>query len=215
MPKAECPQPFDIEPTCFEFNAQNAWNHARGILSLTFPEKEPYEIDMMIEPAVAFVVPSAYDASKYLYGKRSPDSDEFPNAWGLPSTSITKEQIHLLDRSGTINPEIGEQIVMKLRQKKGELTTQTLNPQKIIGWTGRLRGPNNGYDHDYYLIMVDIQTDPIDPQSVASQTYKYTEFQWLTADEHNDLILQSDSKACGACSALVFEYSKQKGNDGR
>lgn len=214
MARIECPQPFDIEPTCFNFDGQEAWNHARDILSLTFPGKNPDEIESMIEPAIAFVIPSAHNSDEYLYGKRSPDADEFPDAWGLPSVSITKDQFSQLDKNGQVDQNTGLETVMKLRQKKGKITSSTITPKRIVGWTGRLRGPTNGYGHDYYLIMVDVQTDPIDPDSIATNTHKYTEFRWLTPDQHMDLTSQAENQACGACSALIYQYTKQGDQNG-
>ncbi len=205
-----CPQPFDIEPTCYSFDPEAALKHPRGILKIVFPERTIGDIEGMIKSAVAFVIPSKVDPNKYLYGLRSPDSREFPNAWGLPSTGLLIESFRgLVNAEGKINTQEINAAISKMLESKGQITSETLIPQDIIGWTGRLRGPNSGFATDYYLLMVDVRTQPIDPDSVARFTDRYTEFAWLSPQEHMKMVEQTPSKACGACSALVYDYSKK------
>lgn len=206
-----CPQPFDIEPTCYSFNPETALKHARNILQITFPEKSAVEIEAMIQPAVGFVIPSTLYPDKYLYGLRSSDSKEFPGAWGLPSTSVSIDDFkNLVTKDEVINPQVAEAVITKMLRSKGQITKSPLIPDKFIGWTGRLRGPGNGFARDYYLILADLKMMPVDSDGVSESTPRYTEFAWLSPQEHMVMVENTPSKACGACSALVYDYSRSK-----
>lgn len=195
-----CPSPLDIEPTCFSLDPKRALAHAQSIVNKL---GSAYGI----KPAVGLIIPLVSDPTRILYGLRDPmHSDEFPNAWGLPSTSITIEMFEgLVTRKGGINIPGAEEVIELLSKKKQKLPNSSLSPDQIVGWTGRVRSKRNGYREDYYLLMVDIRTKPISFEESPQPSIAYTEFRWLTPEEHMKIVEENPSKACGACSALAYQ----------
>lgn len=195
-----CPGPGDIEPICFNLDTKVALSHAQGIV-------DKLELSDGVKPAIGLIIPSKYDPNRILYGLRNPMySGEFPDAWGLPSTSMSIEMLlNLVNPNGEINIEKTTEAIDILTNKKNKLPGISLYPEKIIGWTGRIRQRRDGYDGDYYLIMVDIRTKPVNPNVVPPYSVAYSEFRWLTPTEHMEVVTNNPSKACGACSALAYE----------
>lgn len=202
-----CPDPLDLEPTCFTFNSENVLNHARTIVKRA-------GLKDGIKPAIGLIIPSSGDDKRILYGLRSPLSSDFPNAWGLPSTSIPIELLtSLVTNEGEMNHACVLETINILTNRKQKLPDVILQPEKIIGWTGRIRLKMNGFDGDYYLVMVDIRTASVDPQHISASSVAYSEFRWLTPEEHKKLVEETPSRACGACSALAYQaFQKEHGN---
>lgn len=199
------PQPDDIKPTCFVFNPEIALSHAYGFV-------ERFKLSEGIRPAAALIIPSEVNTNQILYGLRDPlYSEEFPNAWGLPSTSISIEMFkNLCDKEGRMNLGGVREAIDLLTNKKQKLPRAVLTPEKIVGWTGRLRF-KNGYDGNYYLIMVGILTSPVNPNDIPESSVAYSEFRWLTPKEHMKVVEETPSKACGACSALAYQVFLKEG----
>lgn len=195
-----CPSPVDIEPTCFTFDPEKAFHHAQSII-------ETLRLADGVRPAIGLIIPSTFDTDRILYGLRDPlYNDEFPNAWGLPSTSITVEMFrNLVSDQGEINTSVASEAIHLLANKKQKLPNLFLLPDKIVGWTGRVRLERDGFKGDYYLIMVDVRTKPIDSNVIPQVSIAYTEFRWLTPEEHMKAVEENSSKACGACSALAYQ----------
>lgn len=194
-----CPQPEDIEPVCFDFCPEKALAHAEKYV-------ERFELDY-IRPAIGLIIPSLLNPNQILYGLRNPMyKEEFPNAWGLPSSSIP---INLCQRLTLSNGEMNTQAVLEainiLADKKQKLPHILLFPERIVGWAGKVRFRSAGYDSNYYLIMIDIRTRPVSPNDIPSSSVAYIKFSWLTPDEHKKIAESSPSKACGTCSALAYE----------
>lgn len=195
-----CPHPLDIEPTCFTLNQERALIHAKGII-------EKAKLPDGVRPTIGLIIPSERNPRKILYCLRDPlYSREFPDAWGLPSTTIPIEMFRKLAKP---NEEMDDQSVSEaidqLVNKKQKLPNVSLHPEEIVGWTGRIRYKRDGYDGDYYLIMIDIRTAPVDPDTIPSSSVAYTQFNWLTPEEHMKVVEQHPTRACGACSALAYQ----------
>lgn len=194
-----CPNPADIEPVCFNLDPERALGHAQSIV-------DQLQLADGIRPAVGLIIPSALDEERILYGLRSSQSSEFPNAWGLPSTSISIDMFrNLMTQDGEMNPKTTAEIINILTDKKRKLPNLSLVPEKIVGWTGRARLQGNRYDGNYYLIMVDIKTAPVNPEVIPNSSIAYSEFNWLTPKDHMRAVEENPHRACGACSTLAFQ----------
>lgn len=205
MPLSE----FDIEPTYDWYEPLFAFIHAQTILKATYPDYPIEQIRQMIHPAVGLLIPSSQDPQKILYVLRDAGSKEFPNAWGLPSTGIDIEQgFRLKGPNEQPDTDTFHGIVEQMLTRKGRFTSAKLIPKDFLGWTGRLRGPQNGFAEEYYLVMIDIVTQPVDPDTICT-TDRYPDFQLLTPEEHHSLITHWPNTACGACSTLVYEIGQQ------
>lgn len=197
--KDKCPHPKNIEPVCLNFSPSTALAHAQRYA-------EKFRLDS-VRPAIGLIIPSALNPNQILYGLRNPKcSEEFPNVWGLPSTSIS---IYLCRKlalpNGNMNTQVVSEVIDVLTNKKQKLPHVSLVPEKIVGWTGRIRLRSAGYNGNYYLVMIDVRTRPINPNTIPKSSVAYTEFSWLSPDEHKKITEDSSSRAYGACTALAYE----------
>lgn len=190
----DCPSPFDIEPTCFTFDPSRVLAHARMILESTdLPQKD-------LRIAVGLVIPSKNNPHEILYGLRDPSyHSEYRDTWGLPSMGISEDEFANAGLQG------GRLDHVPQRMSEKKLGNTHLEFDHVVGWTGRLRLSriDPQFTSDYYLLLVDIQTKPLDPTSVPEQTEAYRQLRWLTPDEHTALIRATPLRACGACSELA------------
>lgn len=188
-----CPAASDIEPTCFDFDASVAWNHAQTVCeALELPRDA-------VQPAIGLVIPNQDNSYAILYGLRSSVyHTEFKDTWGLPSIGLTREELFQLGEPGPAGA-----ILARLSQRK--LGGVRLEPDRIVGWTGRIRLTRNDpqFTHDYYLVMVDIKTTPVDPRELPPNSDAYTQLRWLTPKQHTEIVQTSPQHACGACSELA------------
>lgn len=191
-----CPSPFDLEPMCFTVEPARVYNHARSVCQrISLPE---------IRVALGVAIPNEEYPKRILYGFRNPQyHTEYRDTWGLPSGSLTIEEFL---RSG--NPGVIPQILQRISGLK--LGGIPLQLDQRIGWTGRIRLHENNPQivGDYYLVMVDVKVNPMPSDSFPSASPAYTEFKWLTPDEHTDLIIKTPNHACGACSDLASIASR-------
>lgn len=191
----QCPQSYDIEPTCFNVVPSVAIRHAEDICKqMDIPTSS-------IRTAMALMIPNASDPTKILYGFRDPAfHTEYRNTWGLPSVGMTQDDFLKFDT----NPEAVEQVMQKLAHNK--LNDTELAPDRFVGWTGRLRSPrvDPQFLEPYYLIMTNLVTKPLDPRNIPISTPAYSKLLWLTPQEHVEIVTASPNKACGACSQLAF-----------
>jgi len=197
---AACPSSFDIEPTCFDVNPTLAVRHAESICEqMGMPSTS-------IRFAMGLMIPSRADSSKILYGFRNPEfHTEYKSTWGLPSVGMSREEFLDLDQDA----DVATAVVNKLTANK--LDGVELAADRLVGWTGRLRGPNVDpqFTEPYYLIMVNLATTPADPTAIPNSTQAYLNLEWLTPEEHADVVTTSPKKACGACSQLALAVSHQ------
>lgn len=195
MIKNECPQQYDIEPTCFQVVPSIAIRHTQEICQLLDIPKSSIRI------ALALMIPNLNDPSKFLYGLRDPSyHTEYKNTWGLPSIGMSQETFLQIEEE----PLSVQEVMQQLSENK--LKGANLNFSRFVGWTGRSRNPklDSQFAEPYYLIMVDAVTKPVDPNLISMSTDAYTNLVWLTTQEHADLVTASPNKACGACSQLAF-----------
>lgn len=194
-----CPQSFDLEPMCLDIDPQRAIEHARGVCTqVGIPEES-------VRVALGVVVPNADNPKKILYGLRRPEfHTEYKETWGLPSIGLATDDFL---RSST-DPSVYQKALSRLSEIK--LENIPLFFQRTIAWTGRIRLAKNDpqFAENYYLIMVDVKTNPLSPNFLPESSKAYAEFQWLTPDEHTALIMQTPTHACGACSDLASLASR-------
>ena len=198
--KDSCPKSYDIEPTCFEVNPPIAINHAKSIC------EQMGMTSSSIRVAMGLMIPNAKNPSKILYGLRNPQfHTEYKDTWGLPSVGMSQNDFLNLDTDQNSIQAVME----KLAQNK--LNGADLTPERLIGWTGRLRSPkvDPQFTEPYYLIMVDLITKPVAPSKIPKSTPAYSHQIWLTPDEHAEIVTASPNKACGACSQLAFAAANQ------
>ena len=201
-PTEACPNPSDFEPMCFQVDPLRALDHARGVCrQLGLP-------DQAINVALGVVVPSLENPEKILYGLRSPQyHTEYKDTWGLPSIGLSIDEFL---KSGADN-NVLDGILTRICERK--LPGVQLQFDRTIAWTGRVRLHQRDHQflNDYYLIMVDVKAKQISQKGFPAASAAYTEFQWLTPDEHTALIMQAPNHACGACSdlaSLAFRLGK-------
>lgn len=197
-----CPNPADIEPLCFSLDTERALAHAQSFV-------DKLGLKDGIRPAIGLIIPSKSNGDQILYGLRDPlYSGEFPNAWGLPSTNITVEIFrNLTTQNGELNIQGVTEAINIVTNAKQKLPNISLVPERIVGWMGRLRLERDGYNGDYYLIMVDIRTTPIRPEAIPNSSIAYSEFTWLTPGDYMRSVEENPNRACGACSALAYQDS--------
>lgn len=192
--------PVDVQPVHFNLDPESAFNNATRICEhMGIPISS-------IKIAMGLVIPNLEQPEKILYGLRNPDyHTEYPDTWGLPSISMSHDEFLALNKGD----EAVHQVMNRLTQAK--LAGISINPDRVIGWTGRLRLPYRDpqFEKDYYLIMVDWKTKGINPKSIPTSTPAYLELRWLTPEEHSDIIKTTPTKACGACSQLVCAAVQQ------
>lgn len=193
-PESVCPSPFDIEPTCFNLEPQVALEHARRVCrDANIPEES-------VRTAMGLVIPNHHDQGRILYGLRDPEyHTEYRDTWGLPSIGVgTDDFLRFTD-----NSPIPSSVTDRLSQLK--LGNIPLQPERIVGWTGRLRLTHQDpqFETDYYLILVDVKTEPVHPDLLPTNTAAYKELRWFTPEEHAQFVETTPHQACGACSELA------------
>lgn len=200
--RSECLHPpVDFEPLCKDYFPDEAIGIAEDILKS--------ETNPTIICALGLIIPNLLDQKRILYAKRDPKTNiEFPNSWGLPSISITKKELLSLgDGEGNMLMPKSQPLVDRISINK--LQKIVLEPDKFQAWTGRYRSSSDPrFNQTYYLIMVDISTKPIEPRQLPLRTSQYSNFAWLTPEEHKQLVSQTDMQACGACSQITHLLSE-------
>lgn len=199
MRAEDCPQSYDIEPSCFTLDPKRALAHAKMILETS--KLPPRNLGI----AVAVVIPNQRHPEQILYGLRGPNyHTEYCETWGLPSMGITEND--LLETEG--DERVFKDILARIGQRK--LGGLILKYDLVIGWTGRLRLQKNDpqFKTDYYLIMVDIRSAPIDPDILPERSNAYVDLMWLTPEAHTALVQTTPLRACGACSDLASLASR-------
>lgn len=198
-PEENCPSPYDLEPMCFTVKPSTAVEHARSVVAQM---KLPAD---SVRVALALVIPNQENPQKILYGRRDPQfHTEYKDTWGLPSVGLTIDEF--LESEN--NPNTISAFLQRISERK--LGGSPLTYDRPVAWTGRIRlnKTDPQFASDYYLIMVDVKTQPQDPQSIPKRSAAYSEFQWLTPEEHTTIIKQTPTQACGACSELASLASR-------
>jgi ADP-ribose pyrophosphatase YjhB (NUDIX family) len=139
-------------------------------------------LSISIKYAVFFVIYNANDASQILIVKRPPDDENLPNVWGLPASSLSKDQ------------SFHEALIKAGKIKLGV----TLKPKEFIGRGNIQRQSYTLYGEEYVAEIV--EGEPLVPQPEGN----YVEWKWGTADD----LVEAATKGSLCCNLYLQSLGK-------